>query len=317
MAFFSVIVPTYNRAALVGRTLDSVLSQDDGGFEIVVVDSASTDETRDVVRAYAGRDPRVRLICEEARRGVCPARNLGIDNAAGEWIVPLDSDDELPPGSLAMFRRDIAADPSADQHRYLCRWDDGSITPAPPFGDEVWDYEGYLRFFDRAAAGLGSETMSCVRASTFAHVRYPDNRAYETLYHLDFAQRYRTHTHPVVARLYHTDAGDQNSLVPNPRHWLRVAPDAATSLNEVIDRHGQALRRSAPRAYADILRIAAKFNFLAAHRGRGAAISLRLWSRRPFVPLSWIIFVFGMLGPMPLAWADGMRFRMHRQRVRK
>lgn len=313
MPFFSVIVPTVNREVLVRRALDSVLTQDFDDFEIVVVDSASTDGTRDVVRDYAARDPRVRLITEEVRRGVCPARNTAVDVSTGEWIVPLDSDDELSTGALALFARHIAAAPHVDHHRYMCRWDNGSLSPRPPLVEEEWDYEGYLRFVDRSAQG-SSESMSCIRASTFAVVRYPEDRSYETLYHYDFAARFRTAAHPEVARLYHTDAADQNSFVPNPQHWLRVAPDHARSLDALLARHGAAIRRIGPHAYRSHLRTAAKFHFLAGHRLRGIALTLRLWLRAPFTPLSWVIALFGLLGPRPLAWADGIRFRMHMRR---
>lgn len=310
--FFSVIIPTYNRAALLPRAIDSALAQDAGEFEIVVVDSASTDETREVVRAYAARDPRVRLICEETRRGVCPARNLGVDAASGEWIVPLDSDDELPRGTLSLFRGKIAARPEIDQHRFMCRWDDGSLSPSPPLEEETWDYEGYLCFLDRYANGGNGETMACVRRATFRSVRYSEDRSYETLYHLDFAAQFSTQTHREVARLFHTDAFDQNSFSPNPGHWLGVAPDHARMLDEVLARHGEAMRRLAPRTYDETLRSGAKFHFLAGHRRRAVALLLRLWRRAPVSPVSWGIFGLGILGRRTLAWADAVRAHLRR-----
>jgi glycosyltransferase involved in cell wall biosynthesis len=315
--FFAIITPTYNRAALVRRAIASALAQDFTSFEIIVVDSGSTDGTRDVVQELAARDRRVRLVCEEKPRGVCPARNKGVDNANGQWIVLLDSDDELPPGTLTVLRERIAAAPDADHHRFMCRWDDGSFSPRPPLIEEEWDYDGYLRFLERCSGGGSTEMMSCIRAATFREIRFPEDRSYETLYHLDFASRFMTRSHAQVARLYHTDAEDQNSFVPNPRHWLRVAPDVARSLNEVVARHGPRMHVVAPNAFDEMLRSAAKFNFLAGDRRRGVGLLLRLWSRRPVVPLSWLVFLFGILGPMPLAWVDGIRFRMHLQRVRR
>jgi glycosyltransferase involved in cell wall biosynthesis len=318
MVFFSLIVPTYNRATVVGRTIDSVLSQDFADWEIVVVDSASTDDTRAVVQEYVGRDPRIRLITEETRRGVCPARNLAVRNAAGAWIIPLDSDDELAPNSLSLFARHIAAAPHVDHHRYMCRWDDGSTSPRPPLIDgEEWDYEGYLRFLERTAEGGNTEALSVVRASTFAHVRYPDDRSYEVLYHLELAARFRTKSHVEVGRLFHTDAPNQNSFVPNPRHWLGVAPDIARSLDQVVSSHGEALSRTAPRAWREILRSAAKYNFLRGSRRRAIELLAQYWRRRPLSPISWALFFFGMLGPLPLAWADSVRFRMHFRRTHR
>src|ERR1051325_1006149 len=277
---FSIIIPTYNRAALVRRALASVLSQDDGDFEIVVVDSASTDGTREVVRENAERDGRVRLICEETRRGVCPARNTAVDAATGQWIIPLDSDDELASGALALFRRKIAAYPQADHHRFMCRWDDGSLSPRPPLQEEIWDYHGYLRFMERCAAGGLTESVSCVRRETFRVLRYPDDRSYETLYHFDFAARFLTAAHSEVGRLYHTDAADQNSFAPNAKHWLRVAPDQARTLHLLIERHGAAMQQHAPRAYDDFLRSAAKFGFMAGRRGAALRLTGMLLKRK-------------------------------------
>ena len=86
--------------------------------------------------------------------------------------------------------------------------------------------------------------------------------------------------------------------MPNPRHWLRVAPDVARSLDEVVDRHGEAISRVAPRAWRDTLRAAAKFNFLRGSRRRGMSLLRRLWIQQPLTPLSWVIWFFGMLGPV-------------------
>ena len=304
---FSVIIPTYNRAALVRRALASVLSQDDGDFEIVVVDSASTDDTREVVREHAARDGRVRLICEETRRGVCPARNTAVDAATGGWIIPLDSDDELAPGALALFRRKITAHPQVDHHRFMCRWDDGSLSPRPPFQEETWDYHGYLRFLDRTAGGGLTESVSCVRRETFRVVRYPEDRSYETLYHAEFAARFLTAVYPEVGRLYHTDAGDQNSFAPNPKHWLRVAPDHARTLHQLIERHGAAMQQHAPRAYDELLHSAAKFDFMAGRRGAGLRLIGRLLKRKPLSPMSWAVLGFGVLGRHTIAYADSWR----------
>ncbi|MEP6835793.1 MAG: glycosyltransferase family A protein [Gemmatimonas sp.] len=310
--FFSVIIPTYNRATLIRRAIDSALSQSFTDFEIVVVDSASTDGTREVVRAYAEAHPNVRLVCEESRRGVCPARNLAIEHSTGEWIAPLDSDDEFPPGTLALFHEKITAKPYIACHRFMCRWDNGTLSPRPPVVNEEWDYEGYLRFADRAARSRSGEMIACIQRSTFNDVRFPEDRAYETEYYLDFALRYRIEAHPEVARLYHTDATDQNSYVPNPAHWLRVAPDCARSLSRVITKHGEAMARVAPSAYNDLLRTAAKFYFLSGDRRAGLRYMRMLWSHERLAPVSVGILGFGLLGPQALAWADAKRAAFRR-----
>ena len=94
----SVVVPTFNRASLLPRAIDSVLAQTFTDFELLVVDDASTDETAEVVRRYA--DPRVRYLVQPHNTGVAGARNRGMRAARGDFIAFLDSDDEWMPEKL-------------------------------------------------------------------------------------------------------------------------------------------------------------------------------------------------------------------------
>jgi glycosyltransferase involved in cell wall biosynthesis len=88
-ATVSVVIPTFNRAAMLRRAIDSVLAQTRAADEIIVVDDGSTDDTRRVIESYAGK---VRYI-HQSNAGVGAARNAGIDAAAAQFIAFLDSDD--------------------------------------------------------------------------------------------------------------------------------------------------------------------------------------------------------------------------------
>ena len=88
----SAIVPTFNRELLVCRAVDSALSQSHANMEVVVVDDGSTDDTPAIIRRRYASDPRVKFIRVE-NGGVARARNIGIDNAAGDFVGFLDSDD--------------------------------------------------------------------------------------------------------------------------------------------------------------------------------------------------------------------------------
>lgn len=94
---FSVVVPVRNGAATLPRALESVLAQDPVTFEVVVVDDGSVDATP--VLLSAQDDPRLRSVRQEPA-GVSAARNRGIGEARGEWVVFLDADDEALPGWL-------------------------------------------------------------------------------------------------------------------------------------------------------------------------------------------------------------------------
>ncbi len=95
----SVVIPTYNRADLLPKAIQSALDQTFRDLELIIVDDGSTDRTEDVVRGY--RDPRIRYVKHEQNRGLNPARNTGVRNARGEFVAFLDSDDEWMPDKLA------------------------------------------------------------------------------------------------------------------------------------------------------------------------------------------------------------------------
>jgi len=99
--FFSVVVPVYNRAALLGEALRSVLAQSEQDFEVIVVDDGSADNPARTVEALA--DPRIVFIRQENRGGGA-ARNTGIDKARGRFVAFLDSDDRYLPHHLAAMR---------------------------------------------------------------------------------------------------------------------------------------------------------------------------------------------------------------------
>ena len=94
----SVVIPTYNRADVLPRAIESVFEQTFQDFEIVVVDDGSTDDTETVVASYD--DERLTYI-RQPNQGANAARNRGIERARGSYVSFLDSDDELLPSHLA------------------------------------------------------------------------------------------------------------------------------------------------------------------------------------------------------------------------
>jgi peptidoglycan-N-acetylglucosamine deacetylase len=95
-----VVVPAYNEAAVVCRTVESLLEQEYPSLEIVVVDDGSTDGTYDVLLAAFPDHPRVRLF-HKPNGGKASALNFGVERASGEVIVALDADTLFAPGTIA------------------------------------------------------------------------------------------------------------------------------------------------------------------------------------------------------------------------
>jgi glycosyltransferase involved in cell wall biosynthesis len=94
----SVLVPVFNKAPYLRRSIDSVLAQTFDDFEIVFVDDGSTDGSADVIRSYA--DPRLRLV-QQANAGAGAARNRALSEARAPLVALLDADDLWEPGFLA------------------------------------------------------------------------------------------------------------------------------------------------------------------------------------------------------------------------
>ncbi len=100
----SVIIPVYNAEPYLRRCIDSVLASACGDFEIILINDGSTDKSLTICNEYAGRDRRIRLITQE-NQGVSAARNRGIGEALGEWLIFLDADDFITGDFLSMADR--------------------------------------------------------------------------------------------------------------------------------------------------------------------------------------------------------------------
>lgn len=104
---FSIIIPVYNVAPYIRKCLDSVLSQDFNDWEALLIDDGSTDGSGSICDEYASRDCRFRVF-HKTNGGVSTARNIGLDNARGEWIWYVDPDDWLAADALPCLANAIS-----------------------------------------------------------------------------------------------------------------------------------------------------------------------------------------------------------------
>ncbi len=98
----SVIIPVYNMERFVGACLDSVLNQTFKDFECICVNDGSTDGTLNILKKYAEKDGRIKLI-DQSNQGGSAARNVGLNAAEGEWVSFLDNDDLYHPQYLELL----------------------------------------------------------------------------------------------------------------------------------------------------------------------------------------------------------------------
>jgi glycosyltransferase involved in cell wall biosynthesis len=230
----SVILPTYNRAAVVPRAIKSVLTQSYPDFELIVVDDQSTDETENVVRAI--KDSRVRYIRCTHNGGPAFARNRGIEAAHGDLIAFQDSDDEWLPGKLASqvaMMDSLPAGVGMLCGAYQARFPDGRTTMVS-MDDSMLRGE-----FERALlSGFGFITptwlvrRNCMVESGMFNEQLPNREDWELMFRLYPRWEIRALAQLLVAK--HVMAGSVEG------NWRgRVA-----SFGLVLEQHGSRWRNS-------------------------------------------------------------------------
>jgi glycosyltransferase involved in cell wall biosynthesis len=140
----SIVLPTYNRADTLPRAIDSVLTQHQQDWELLVVDDGSQDGSCAQVQALAQGDPRIHLI-RQANAGVAAARNTGLAAARGRFIAFLDSDDAWRPHFLSLTTAFLLAHPEAAWVSTAFEQDCGNGEPIPLPQDSLRAYAAFAR----------------------------------------------------------------------------------------------------------------------------------------------------------------------------
>lgn len=142
---YSVIIPTYNSAEFLRQAVSSVLNQTFCDFEIVIVDNHSSDHTDQVVSSF--RDERIRYLKIHNQGVIAASRNLGIQEACGEWIAFLDADDTWYPEKLERCLKECDTKTDVIRHRLLITrdgqgWKETKAKPVRNLDFEELLYEG-------------------------------------------------------------------------------------------------------------------------------------------------------------------------------
>jgi len=304
--WFSIVISVYNRAGMIMRCIESCLNQSFDDFEVVVVDDGSSDGTKDVLRSIM--DKRLKIIYHQTNQGLCAARDTGVRNSIGKWIISLDSDHALLPGALEnLYTRtyDAPADVGVIGSRYV--WDTGKITPSfVPEG--IIDYIGRIKWVDQEG---GTDYLCCYRRKLYACVSWPAHRRRgDGLFQLDLARCTKERIDPDIIAIEYSDAVNSESRsrgFKGVRTLLRIAPDMAWERKEILRQHGEAIATHAPRMFAATIRTAALWHFVAGQRRTGIYYVLKYLSMNPASLKGWTILVLGLFSPTLLAWARNFR----------
>jgi glycosyltransferase involved in cell wall biosynthesis len=173
--YFTVFIPTFNRARLLPRALESIERQTFRDFEVVVVDDGSTDGTESLVKSWAARvDFQVTYI-KQANRGKHAASNTGVEAARGKLFLNLDSDDRLLPNTLERIHWHWHEIADADRDRFagvegLVQSMDGQRTLTKRYPQSPLD-ASFLDVFYKL--GVGGDKKHAVRTDILRRFPYP------------------------------------------------------------------------------------------------------------------------------------------------
>lgn len=210
--FISFVVPTYNRQRLLVETIESIISINKAylsHIEVIVVDDASTDGTHESFKAkyeyYLSRETFKYILLDE-NIGVTGAKNYGVNNACGEWVVFLDSDDLLYSERFEKLFEDLVNNKSDAGIFYRCEDFDGNLIGIP-LQPKSLDAKTYF------AESLPGECLPVFRRTVMLEFPYnADIRGFESLaYAKILSEGYSIHISDIVMRKYRTDNNDRLS----------------------------------------------------------------------------------------------------------
>lgn len=228
----SVIVPAFNAEAFIERTIDSALKQTESRCEVLVIDDCSQDATADVVARKAEQDHRVRLLRNTINSGPAAARNRGIAEATGDWIVLLDADDEFMPQrieTLLALGENFGADMVADNLLLCPENDEGS--GGPMLSGQQLPHVKWLSAAEFVTGNIGSRRTPRVNYGFLQPaIRHSFLQTHKLRY--DERNRFGEDFMLAFACLLH---GARWLVTPEPMYRYRIRPGSLTDVQSAGD----------------------------------------------------------------------------------
>ena len=174
----SIIIPCYNQAKYLNETLESVCKQTHTNWECIIVDDGSSDDSATIISGFTKKDPRFIYIYKD-NGGVSSARNLGIENAKGNYLQFLDADDLLSVNKLEISLKEILSRGNDDIKMVISNFEmisHDSKKIHPPFcvlDRKYFSVQGFLTEWNVSF----SIQMQCgfFEASIFENIRFSEN----------------------------------------------------------------------------------------------------------------------------------------------
>lgn len=177
MAFFSIIIPLYNKDKYIENAINSILRQTIADYEIIIVEDGSTDCGKEIISKYVCE--KIKIIYHHKNKGLSAARNTGIKNATSNYITFLDADDLWHPNFLHTVKNLIST--YSEAHIFATNIDlvYPKITHKPRNGSEDLppDFNGIIDFFKiNLKQGIYTPSSVCWHKSVFEQVGYYDEK---------------------------------------------------------------------------------------------------------------------------------------------
>lgn len=175
MAFFSIIIPLYNKERYIENAIQSILKQTVADYEIIIINDGSTDKSKEIISKYDSE--KIRIIDHPKNKGLSAARNTGIKNAISNYITFLDADDLWKPNYLQTIKNLISS--YSEAHIFATNYDEvyPKTTHKPHNGSEDLpeNFNGLIDFFKiNLKQGIYTPSSVCWHKSVFETIGYYD-----------------------------------------------------------------------------------------------------------------------------------------------
>lgn len=312
---YSIIIPVYNAEGTLRRCLDSLVKQAFSDYELLLINDGSTDGSDAICREYAERYPQIRYFAKE-NGGVSSARNLGLEQAKGEYVLFVDSDDYVSEnyfsvisGALERATADLLMFGYCNFGGVPSEWDTGV-------------------FYEDSETGIAERVSSAVRQYLFSslwskafkrwiieqhNIRFANDLAIGE--DLAFIFTYAMHIRSIGSirnHLYNVDVSDGNSLSRKARPYLTeqlmevnrrmyAAYCATEHSPEAAQCYETALSWMAYRSVYSSCKELLKFNYSAKQRRREIRNICKLYRAERVRPVGWKCRIIAL--PVQLGWS--------------